>query len=123
MVKQTMKTRRSVMGGMIVVVVAVLGVITGMLLYTPTTTVRIYNNLQYQVTLSGCASDPATLNPGQIVDIDPNANDANAACGVYLGTTGEFLGCLRIPTTHYHDGATAKLSEYTTGGRATQCVR
>ena len=97
------------------------GVLIFVFSYTPTSTLRIENDTAEQVTLSGCASDPATVNHGQTVTIDPNSNDLHAACIVYLGETRQMLGCLFIPTTQYRTGSTVKLSLYKRGVAATLC--
>jgi hypothetical protein len=89
--------------------------------YTPTITVRVLNNTSQQLTISVCGSDPETLSPGQSTDIDPNPNDPNAACVVYHGNTGVELGCLYIPTTRIHNGATVELSHMTPGVPAGKC--
>jgi hypothetical protein len=90
-------------------------------LYTPTTTLRIQNDSAETLTISGCGSDPATLSPGQQVDIDPNLHDANAACTVYEGNTGIELGCLYTPTTRYTNGSTIRLSAMVRGIPASRC--
>jgi hypothetical protein len=121
MVMRAMKLRRSIVWIASAIGAAVVLLVASVLLYTPTITLRVDNDLGIQVTLAGCASDPATLDPGQVVQIDPNANDRDAACVVFLGKTREFLGCFRIPTTRYHNGATVKLSGYSAGGRPALC--
>lgn len=89
--------------------------------YTPTITLRVENDTAQQVTLTGCASDPATLDPGQSVAIDPNASDPKAACVVYRAETREVLGCLYIPTTRYRNDVTVRLSLYIRGVAVSVC--
>ena len=79
-------------------------------LYTPTITIHLENDTSQQLTVSACGSDPATLNPGQMVNIDPNPNDPKAACVVYQGKGGQEIGCLYIPTTRFKAGSTVTLS-------------
>lgn len=90
-------------------------------LYTPTITLRVQNDSAEELTISRCGSDPATLQPGQEVNIDPNSHDANAACIVYEGNSGIELGCLYIPTTRYTNGSTVKLSAMVRGIPANKC--
>lgn len=66
--------------------------------YTPTTTIRLRNDTSETLTAASCGSDPATLKPGQVVGVDPNKHDPNAACVIYLGETRQVVGCLSIPT-------------------------
>ena len=90
-------------------------------LYTPTVSIRIDNDTAEQVTLAGCSSDAATLDRGQTVEIDPNANDSRAACVVYQGETRVVLGCLYVPTTVYRRHATIKLSTYRPAAAGAAC--
>jgi hypothetical protein len=90
-------------------------------LYTPTITVHIQNDTSGQLTVSSCGSDPETIDPGQSANIDPNANDPNAACVVYRGNTTAEIGCLYIPTTRYLNGSTARLSATIPGVPADKC--
>ena len=83
--------------------------------YTPTTTVHIINDTRATLNVNGCGSDPATLRPGQSVDMDPNTHDPGAACEVRQGDTIAVVGCLPIPTTRYSDGATVLLSTFRPG--------
>lgn len=109
------------MTAVITVCALTVGVILFRLVYTPTITVRVDNDTASQVTLAGCSSDPATLDPGAGVELDPNPNDAHNACVVYRGNTRDVLGCLYVPTTRYHDHATIELSRYRKGVPASAC--
>ena len=123
--KRASRTAITVATLAIAVATLAIGVAVGVLIlvfrYTPTTTLRIENDTAEQVTLSGCASDPATVNHGQTVTIDPSSNDRHAACIVYLGETRQVLGCLLIPTTQYRTGSSVKLSLYERGVAASLC--
>ncbi len=82
------------------------------LVYTPTVTVHLINDTNTEVTVS-CGSDPPTLIRGQRVDLELTAHNARTACIVYQGEGRDIIGCLRIPTTRYHDGSTVRVSAMT----------
>jgi hypothetical protein len=98
-----------------VTLVVVLAVVIA---YTPTVSVWVHNDTSQQATLAECASDPATIDPGQTVSIDLNKNDPSVTCLVYRDNTRVVLGCLPVPTTRYHDGAHISLSLYKPPGSA-----
>lgn len=115
------RSRKTIIVASLAVAVVVTGGVTFSLLYTPTITLRIQNDTPQQVTLAGCASDPATLDPGQTGVIDPNANDPHAACIVYQGESREVLGCLYIPTTRYRNNSTVRVSLFKRGVAPGHC--
>jgi hypothetical protein len=79
--------------------------------YTPTTTLYVLDDLPVAASLSVCASDEIDLTPGDKAAIDPNVHDPNGGCAVYVDTpTSHYIGCLPVPTTRYRTGAVIALS-------------
>jgi hypothetical protein len=68
------------------------------LVYTPTTTIVVRNDTNSTIQESVCGSNPATIAPHQIVDVDASSNDTKEACVVY-NMQDHYIGCLPIPTT------------------------
>ncbi len=79
--------------------------------YTPTTTLYVVDDLNVAASVSVCSSDPLALSPGDAVAIDPNVHDPNGACAVYTDTAkSHYIGCLPVPTTANRAGAEIALS-------------
>jgi hypothetical protein len=89
--------------------------------YTPTTTIHILNDTSQTVTVGICGSDPQTAAPGERVSVDPNQNDAKAACAIYADDRDAPIGCLAIPTTRLRSGATVKVSAMNRGVPESRC--
>jgi hypothetical protein len=81
--------------------------------YTPTTTLYVRDDLGVAASISVCSSDPLDLEPGDTVPIDPNVHDPNGACAVYAdGPSFHYAGCLPVPTTTYGPGTVVALSRF-----------
>jgi hypothetical protein len=81
--------------------------------YTPTTTLYVRDDLGVAASISVCSSDPLDLEPGDTVPIDPNVHDSNGACAVYAdGPSFHYAGCLPVPTTTYGPGTVVALSRF-----------
>lgn len=99
----------------------VLGAIFYFFVYTPTVTLHVVNDTSTLVRVAVCGSDPQVVGPGQTVSVDPNRNDAKAACVIYEGTSDQAAGCLYVPTTRLADGDTVKVSAMVRGIPADRC--
>jgi len=113
-------SRRLLAVGVVVLALA-LGVLVRFVLYTPTLTLHVVNDTSAVVRVAVCGSDPQVAQPGQTVTVDPNRNDARAACAIYAGSGDQAVGCLSIPTTRLSDGDTVKVSAMVRGVPADRC--
>ena len=80
--------------------------------FTPTTSVQIKNDTNESVDVATCGSDPVTIPSGEIGVVDPNPNNARAACVITpTENTPQYLGCLLIPTTRYGPKSVVLISQ------------
>ena len=92
------------------------------LVFTPTITIYVHNDLSSPVSVSGCGSDPLSLRANEQGPIDPNPDDPRAACLIYDQNTS-YIGCLFAPTTVYRDGARVNVSQLDSSVSASSCVK
>jgi hypothetical protein len=118
---QKLRASRGLVALAVVVVVLILGALFYFFVYTPTVTLHVANDTSTVVRVTACGSDPQVVQPGHAVTVDPNRNDAQAACVVYEGTSDQATGCLYVPTTRLSDGDTVKVSAMVRGVPADRC--
>jgi|SRR5579883_1258049 len=105
------KITRTRLAAAIIVGLGVLLILAVVFLTTPTTSILVRNDTSGQVTITECGSDPATVNPGQSINLYAPANPSSTLCTVYRGETREYLGCLGIPKSEFLDGSVIRLSK------------
>jgi hypothetical protein len=118
---QRLRASRRLLAVGVVALVLILGALFYFVIYTPTVRLHVANDTSTVVRVSVCGSDPQVAQPGQTVTVDPNRNDAKAACVIYEGTSDQAAGCLYVPTTRLSDGATVKVSAMVRGVPADRC--
>jgi hypothetical protein len=89
---------------------------------TATSNVFIENDTSELVTVSVCGSDPATVHPGESVNLYPPSAHPLAACVVYGGETRTYVGCLSIPRSALSGSSVVRLSTMHAGVSMSQCL-
>lgn len=96
-VLQKFRASRGLIALAVAAVLLILGAVFYFVVYTPTVTLHIVNDTSTVVRVTVCGSDPQVVQHGQTVSVDPNRNDAKAACVIYEGTSDQAAGCLYVP--------------------------
>jgi hypothetical protein len=81
----------------------------------------VKDDLSIGITITGCGTT-AYISTGELTEIDAKLHDAKASCIVQSTSTGDYLGCLPIPTTIYHNGDTILASSMDRSVQSPDCA-
>lgn len=81
----------------------------------------VRDDLSIGITITGCIT-PAYSSTGELTEVFAKRHDAKAFCIVQSTDTGDYIGCLPVPTTIYHNGDTILVSSMDRSVRSRDCA-
>ena len=81
----------------------------------------VKDDLSIGITITGCGTT-AYISTGELTEVDAELHDAKASCIIQSTDSGDYLGCLPIPTTVYHNGDTILASSMDRSVQSPDCA-
>jgi hypothetical protein len=81
----------------------------------------VKDDLRIGITITGCIT-PAYSSTGELTEVFAGLHDAKAFCIVQSTDSGDYIGCLPIPTTVYHNGDTILASSMDRSVHSRDCA-